>query len=158
MADAESATNDTREFPTHPMVGVGVVVVRDGAILLVQRGKQPGYGLWAVPGGRVELGETAREAARREAFEECGVEVEVGDVIWVGDAIVRDSDGRIQYQYVLVDFVARHIGGEPCCASDALAVRWIGPADVVDLPLTRTMPPLLEKIFHLIQRGEFPLI
>jgi 8-oxo-dGTP diphosphatase len=131
-----------------------VVVVRDGAVLLVKRGKHPGYGLWAIPGGRVELGERARDAAAREALEECGVVVEVGDVIWVDDAIIRDRDGRIEYQYVLVDFIARYTAGEPACSSDALDLKWVRPEDVAGLAMTSTMPALLVKVFGLIETGE----
>ncbi|HUE76178.1 MAG TPA: NUDIX hydrolase [Chloroflexota bacterium] len=144
-----------RHYPAHPMVGVGVVVVRDSAVLLVKRGKHPGYGLWAIPGGRVELGERVRDAAAREALEECGVIVEVGDVIWVDDAIIRDANGRIEYQYVLVDFIARYAGGEPACSSDALELKWVRPEDMAGLALTSTMPPLLVKVFGLIDSGEW---
>jgi 8-oxo-dGTP diphosphatase len=151
-------TEDTnlldRRYPTHPMVGVGVVVVRNGAVLLVKRGKHPGYGLWAIPGGRVELGERARDAAAREALEECGVVVDVGDVIWVDDAIIRDADGRIEFQYVLVDFVAKYIDGEPACSSDALDLKWVRPADATGLAMTSTMPALLVKVFGLIESGD----
>ena len=152
MSDQADLTR--RRYPDHPMIGVGVVVVRDGAILLVQRGRPQAYGRWAVPGGRVELGETARQAAAREALEESGVVVDVGDVIWVGDSIIRDAAGRIEYQYVLIDFVARYVSGEPMGASDALDVRWVREQDVAGLPLTATMPPLLDKVFAMIANGE----
>jgi ADP-ribose pyrophosphatase len=136
-----------RTYPVRPWVAVGVVVMRDGKVLLVQRGKEPGLGLWAVPGGMVDLGETAREAAAREAKEETCLDVEVGEVCWVADAIRRDAEGRVVYHNVIIDFLATVRAGEPTCADDAMDVRWVGPDDVEALPLTPSMYPLLEKLF-----------
>jgi mutator protein MutT len=124
----------------HPLVGVGVVIVSDGAILLVQRGRDPGKGLWAVPGGKVRRGETMREAARREAREETGLDVDVGDVIWVGEHI--DDDHHL----VLVDFAASVIGGQLAAADDADDVRWVSLADTSGYSLTPTMYDLLDTL------------
>jgi|SRR5579884_839954 len=136
-----------RIYPVRPWIGVGVIVVRDGKVLLVQRGKEPGKGLWAVPGGMVDLGESIKEGAAREAKEETGLDVEVGEVYWVADAIRRDDQGRIVYHNVLVDYLATAPTGQPVCGDDAADVRWIGPDDVESLPLTPSMYPLLEKLF-----------
>jgi ADP-ribose pyrophosphatase YjhB (NUDIX family) len=136
-----------RDYPPRPWVGVGVIVVRDGRVLLIQRGREPGRGLWALPGGMVDLGETMRQAAAREALEETGLKVEVGDVYWVADSIVRDDAGRVKYHNAIVDFLATAPKGEPACADDALDVRWVGPDDVQELPLTPSMWPLIEKLF-----------
>lgn len=136
-----------RTYPTRPWIGVGVLVMRAGRVLLIQRGKEPGRGLWALPGGMVDLGETSRQAAAREALEETGLHVEVGEVCWVADAIVRDDDGRIKYQTVILDFLAAAPEGEPVCADDAMDVRWVGPDDVAALPLTASMWPLMEHVF-----------
>ena len=136
-----------RLYPARPWVGVGVIVVRDERVLLVQRGRDPGRGLWALPGGMVDLGETMRQAAAREALEETGLHVEVGDVYWVADAIVRDEDGRVKYHNAIVDFLATAADGEPVCADDAMDVRWVGPGDVEALALTPSMWPLIEKLF-----------
>lgn len=123
------------------------MIMRDGKVLLIQRGKEPGRGLWAVPGGMVDVGETLREAAAREAKEETCLDVEVGEVCWVVDTIGRDADGRVRYHNVIVDYLAEVTGGEAVCADDAMDVRWVGPREVEDLPVTPTMWPLLEKIF-----------
>ena len=124
----------------HPLVGVGVVIVSDGAILLVQRGREPGRGLWAVPGGKVRRGETMRAAARREAREETGLDVEVGDVIWVG-AHIDD-----EHHLVLIDFAASVTGGRLVAADDADDVRWVPLADTSGHPLTPTMYDLLDTL------------
>ena len=136
-----------RTYPARPWIAVGVIVMRAGKVLLVQRGKEPGRGLWAVPGGMVELGESSRTAAAREAKEETGLDVEVGEVFWVADAIRRDRDGRVLYHNVIVDYLARAPTGEPACADDAMDVRWVGPDDVEALALTPSMWPLMEKLF-----------
>jgi ADP-ribose pyrophosphatase len=136
-----------RIYPVRPWIAVGVVVLRDGKMLAIQRGREPGKGLWAVPGGMVDLGETAREAAAREAKEETCLDVEVGELFWLADAIGLDPEGRVQYHNVVVDFLATAPRGEPVCADDAMDVRWVGPDDVDDVPFTPSMYPMLEKLF-----------
>jgi 8-oxo-dGTP diphosphatase len=136
-----------RMYPVRPWVAVGVVVVRDGKVLLVQRGKEPGLGLWAVPAGMVDLGETNQEAAAREAREETGLEVEVGEVFWVTQTFRRDADGRVVYHNVIIDYLADAPTGEPVCADDAIDVRWCGPDDLAEVEPTPSMWPLLEKLF-----------
>lgn len=100
-----------------------------------------------MPGGMVDLGETMQEAAAREALEETGLHVEVGEVCWTVDAIRRDPEGRVQYHNVIVDFTASAPEGEPACADDAMDVRWVGPDEIEVMPLTPSMWPLLEKLF-----------
>ena len=147
-----------RVYPVRPWIAVGVVAMRDGKMLAIQRGREPGKGMWAVPGGMVDIGETAREAAAREAKEETCLDVEVGEVFWVADAIGRDDEGRVRFHNVIVDFLATAPDGEPVCADDAMDVRWCGPDDLATVELTPTMWPMLEKLFgrdlsHLAKRG-----
>lgn len=123
-----------------PVVGVGVAIVHDGEILLVQRGRDPGRGLWAVPGGKVHMGERLRDAARREAFEETGLQVEVGEVIWVGEHI--DDE----YHIVLIDFDAKVVGGALRAADDADDARWVPIERVTDYALTPTMYDLMDTL------------
>jgi len=123
-----------------PVVGVGVVLVSDGQILLIKRGHEPGKGLWAVPGGKVKLGESLKEAARREMLEETGLEVEVGEVVWVGESI---DDGN---HLVLIDFDGVMTGGTLMASSDADEVRWVPFKDAKDYPLTLTMYDLIETL------------
>jgi ADP-ribose pyrophosphatase YjhB (NUDIX family) len=138
---------DDRTYPVRPWVAVGVVVLRRGKVLLIQRGRDPGRGLWAVPGGMVDLGETCPEAARREAKEETGLDVDVGDVFWVSEHVSRDADGRVRYHNVLIDYLADAPEGDVVCADDAIDVRWCGPDDLDDVEASPTMWPLLEKLF-----------
>jgi len=133
-----------REYPDHPLVGVGAVIVKDGAVLLVRRGHDPGRGEWAMPGGRLRLGETLAQAARREVREETSVEIEAGEVLSVTDLIQRDDAGRVRYHYVLVDLLARYVSGEPRAGSDALDVRWVDARDLDAYPMPDRTRRVLE--------------
>ena len=141
-----------REYPDAPIAGVGAAIVRkdpDGtpSVLLIRRGTEPLRGEWSLPGGAVELGETLQEAIRREVLEETGLEIEVVDVVEAFDRISRDSEGRVRYHYVLVDFLCRPTGGALACATDALEGRWAGPQELAGLtPLT---VQVIHKAWHM---------
>lgn len=126
--------------PDRPVVGVGVVLLEQGRLLLVRRGREPGLGLWAVPGGKVRRGETLREAAAREAREETGLLVEVGEVAWVGEHI------DAKHHIVLIDFLGKVVGGELGAADDASEVAWVPLDDTGDIELTLTMHRLLDTL------------
>jgi ADP-ribose pyrophosphatase YjhB (NUDIX family) len=98
--------SDVRQHPDRPIVGVGVVVWRGDSFLLVRRGKEPNKGQWSIPGGAQHLGETVYAAAEREVLEETGLQVTVHGLVDVVDGIRRDSEGRVNYHYTLVDVVA----------------------------------------------------
>lgn len=114
-----------REYPAHPVVGVGAVIVRDGRALIVRRGHEPRQGEWSLPGGLVDLGESLVEAVAREAREETGLAIEVGAIIETFDRVHRDADGRIRFHFVIIDFVCRAPEGDAVAGSDAEAVRWV---------------------------------
>ena len=113
-----------REYPPRPIVGIGVVVLKPGSVVLVRRGKHPNFGAWSLPGGAQELGETTEEAARRELLEETGVSV--GDLVLAAnvDSIRRDTHGRVQYHYTILDFAARWVAGDPAAGSDVAEAIW----------------------------------
>jgi len=135
-----------RAYRELPRVGVGAVVIRDGKILLVKRGSSPGKGLWAPPGGLVELGETVRKAAEREILEETGVTIRAKEAFYIFDFIDRDKDGKIKYHYVIIDFLADYISGEPRASDDASEVRWVSPEEVPGLAITPTTRKLLGQL------------
>jgi acetyl-CoA carboxylase carboxyl transferase subunit beta len=128
----------------HPIPSVGAVIVDEGRILVVLRGGGAHAGEWAVPGGRQQYGETMDEAVRREVREETGLEIEVGDPLWIGD-IIDDSDPP-SFHYAVVDFAAFVIGGELLAGDDAADVRWVDLGEVRELPLTPTMFELLTDL------------
>jgi len=114
-----------RDYPEHPIIGVGAVIVEGGRVLLVRRDTEPLRGEWSVPGGLLELGEKLRDGVRREALEETGVRVEPGEVLDVFDSIFTDGLGKTQYHYVLIDYLCRVISGEAQAGSDVSDVRWV---------------------------------
>ena len=105
-------------------MGVGAVILDSGRVLLARRGHAPLKGEWSVPGGALEVGETLAEGVKREVLEETGLVVEPLAMVDVVDRIARDEAGRVQFHYVLVDFLCRVTGGSEACASDAVGLRW----------------------------------
>src|SRR4030067_637782 len=100
-----------RLYPERPIVGVGVLIEKDGRYLLIRRAADPDKGMWSVPGGLVEVGERVRDAALREALEETGLRVELVDRLGVVDKIMRDDEGRVRDHFIIVQFLARIVGG-----------------------------------------------
>ena len=135
-----------REYPDGPIVGVGAVVIKDGKVLLVKRGVAPNKGLWAIPGGSLKLGETLQEGAEREILEETGVTVRCGDPCYSFDFFERDADNRIRFHYVIVDMLADYICGEAQGADDALEARWVSPAELNDLTVSKNTIKILEYL------------
>ena len=134
-----------REYPSAPIPSVGVVVCRGERVLLVLRGQEPSRGKWSIPGGVVEVGETVRNAARREVLEECGLEIEVGDVIDVIDSIVHDEEGKVRYHYTLIDLLATYVRGELMVGSDIDDARWVTEEELTEFDLTKLSLPVIHK-------------
>jgi len=135
-----------------PRVAVGAVVFRGDEVLLVKRGRAPSRGLWAIPGGSVELGETLREAAEREVREETGIEIRTQSIVHTFDVIERDDAGHVLYHYVIVDFLADWIAGEPVAADDALDARWCRIADLDALAISSETLRLVRRLKP-VERG-----
>ncbi len=112
-----------RLYPEKPMVGVGVLIQEDDRYLLIKRAAEPDADLWSVPGGMVELGERATEAAKRGALEETGLDVEIVEVLGIVDKIVEGDGNRIKFHFVIVDYLAHPVGGSLEASSDALDAR-----------------------------------
>ncbi|MGZ6326885.1 MAG: NUDIX hydrolase [Bdellovibrionota bacterium] len=135
-----------REFPELPLVGVGSIIIENERVVLVKRAHPPIQGQWSIPGGVLEVGEMIREAAIREAREETGLMVEPSELLGVFDRILRDAEKRVQYHYVLIDFLCRRVGGELLAASDAAEVRWFTREELPALKLA-------EDTLEVIQTG-----
>jgi len=131
---------------TAARVGVGAVVITDGKVLLVQRGSAPGKGLWAIPGGAVEVGETLQAAAEREILEETGVVIRAGEPIYAFDLIENDESGILKFHYVIIDLKADYISGVPIAADDAEDARWLAPEDLASFNVAPVTLELLKKI------------
>lgn len=120
----------------HPRPGVSAAIFRDDAVLLVQRAKPPFRGLWSLPGGHIEAGERAIDAAHRELEEETGVAAGIYGVAGIHDIIRRDENGLLLAHYVLIVYYGAWRAGEARPGGDAAAVRWISPSAIAGLPAT----------------------
>ncbi|HET9407394.1 MAG TPA: NUDIX hydrolase [Candidatus Sulfotelmatobacter sp.] len=136
-----------REFPETPLVGVGAIIIEGDRVLLVKRAHPPLEAQWSIPGGVLEVGEMVRQAAIREAREETGLVVEPGELLGVYDRILRDPEQRVQYHYVLIDFLCRRIGGELAAADDAAEVCWFTRAELPPLDLAEDTLDVIHKGF-----------
>jgi 8-oxo-dGTP diphosphatase len=137
-----------REYPETPIVAVGVIILDGDRVLLIRRDKEPARGLWTFPGGAVELGEPLHDAARREALEETGLHVGVGEVATVIDSIVYDEAGRIQYHYVIVDYFAHPTGGRLEPGTDVSAARWFRLSELDGIDMTEKAGVLARQLLE----------
>ena len=127
------------------MIGVGAIIIQNGKILIVRRGSEPGKGKWSVPGGLVELGETVEQTVVREVKEECGLDVEVDELIDVVDSMTFDENGKLKYHFVILDFFVKIKGGELRPGNDAKEALWVPLEEVEKYDLTKTFREFLKR-------------
>lgn len=143
-----STDNFDGTYPTLPRVAVGAIVFKDHKVLLVRRGKPPAEDLWAIPGGRVELGETLPAAAEREIFEETGITIHALKPVYTFDVIERDASGRTRFHYVIVDLIADYVRGDIRAGDDASAARWVSPDEMASLNVSSKTRQLLKAYYN----------
>ncbi|MBP7063590.1 NUDIX hydrolase [Ferrovibrio sp.] len=134
-----------REYPTAPVVGLGAVVWRDDKVLMIKRGRPPRAGIWSLPGGGQDLGETVEQGIRRELREETGVEVELLGLVAVIDSVQRDAEGRVLYHYTIVDYAARWASGEVVAGDDAADAAWFSLEELAGLHLWEETLRVIEQ-------------
>lgn len=127
-----------------PICAVGAIVLEKGELLLVRRSHEPALGQWSLPGGRVEWGETLREAIAREVREETGVDIEVEGLAGIAERIVPDDEGKVEYHYVILDFWAKPKSRELKAGDDASEARWVNVADLTEYELTAGLYEFLQ--------------
>jgi ADP-ribose pyrophosphatase len=135
-------------YPDQPQVAVGAIVFQKKKVLLVRRGHPPAKGLWSIPGGKIELGETLQEAAEREIREETGINIRARDPVFTFDVVDRDDMGRIRFHYVIVDLIADYINGELQSGDDAAEARWVSPEEMNKMNISTVTLKVLKQFFQ----------
>ncbi|UCC17918.1 MAG: NUDIX hydrolase [Dehalococcoidales bacterium] len=141
-------TRAEREYPKQPIASVAACVFKGDRILLVQRGTQPSKGKWSVPGGAIELGESLKDTAKRELDEECGVNIEVGDIFDVENLLIRDEDDNIQYHYIVTYLTANYVSGDIRPGSEELDVCWATREELMNLDMDPIVRGYMLKAFE----------
>jgi mutator protein MutT len=136
------------------VVAVGVLLLDGDRVLLVERGRPPNVGMWTVPGGGVELGETLEEAALRELREETGLACTLGPVVELLDRVMHDADGKVEYHYVILDFLGTQPTGTLAAASDCADARWVEIAKLGEYRTTDGLMPVIERARAMRDAGE----
>ena len=141
---------DTRHYPVRPHVGVGVMLLRNKMLLLIKRKYNPDAGYWSIPGGHLDLGERVEEAAIREAFEETGFKTRVTKLAGIINKIMYDTEGKIEYHYVLINYFVEQVEGEvdqePIAADDALEAKFVPFMELKKYNLTDSLIELLKNL------------
>ena len=142
-----------REYPECPLIGVGAVIIRNKRVVLVKRGQAPLQGEWSIPGGLLEVGETLRQGAEREALEETGLAAKATELLGVFERLVPDDDKRMRYHYILIDFLCEVVAGELKASGDAADARWFSPEEVSSLPLPGDTAAVIRLAFEKVSQG-----
>jgi 8-oxo-dGTP diphosphatase len=145
--------SDPRHYPERPYLAVSAVILRDGEFLVVRRARPPMQGLFTLPGGCVETGESLAEAVRREVREETGLVIEAGALAGYREVITRDDAGRVQRHFVILTFAARWVAGEPRLNQELLEARWIRPAGLRELSTTEGLAEIVAAAFEQLEQG-----
>lgn len=143
--------SDGRLNPTRPMLAASLACVRDGAVLLARRGTEPLKGVWSLPGGMVELGETLAEAAVRELREETGVTATALGVCGAVDVIIRGEAGAVARHVAIVAFAGRWVSGEPTPGPEASEVAWVRPDGVGALATTERLDEIVRRAVEIAE-------
>ena len=139
--------NDPRAYPDRPFLAVSAAIIRDGRFLIVRRAMPPAEGLYTLPGGVVESGETLEEAVCREVREETALDIAPVALAGYREAIVRDEAGRIKRHFVILPFACRWLGGEPALNGELAEARWIEPSGLDGLRTTEGLAGIVQAAF-----------
>ena len=138
-----------RTYPQRPYLAVSAAIIRDGKVLVVRRGRKPALGIYTLPGGVVEAGETLTRALTREVREETALAIEPVALAGHREVIVKDADGRIERHFVIMCFASRWVSGEPVLNEELDDARWIDPAELANL---RTTEGIAEIVATAVER------
>lgn len=141
-----------RAYPDRPFLAVSAAIIRDGRILIVRRARAPAFGVYTLPGGVVEAGETLTEAVTREVREETALVIEPIGLAGHREAILRDKDNRVERHFVILAFAARWVSGEPVLNEELAEARWMLPAELAGLKTTEGLAEIVADAFALVER------
>jgi len=142
--------SDGRTYPIRPILAVSAAIIREERILIVRRGRAPARGVYTLPGGGVEAGETLVEAAKREVKEETGLDVAPVALAGHREVIVRDAQGRVERHFVILSFATRWISGEPVLNDELSEAHWLVPADLARLETTEGLAEIVAAAFAIV--------
>ncbi len=149
-----SGSDSARTYPTRPYLAVSAAIFRDGRVLIVRRARPPAHGLYTLPGGGVELGETLEEAVVREVREETALAIAPVDLVGFRQAIARDSAGRVERHFVILPFAARFIGGEISLNEELAEAHWLAPSEISGLQTTEGLSQIVAAATERIGKAE----
>jgi 8-oxo-dGTP diphosphatase len=139
---------DQRIYPQRPYLAVSAAIIRDGKVLIVRRARKPALGVYTLPGGGVETGETLIEAVSREVREETSLAIEPVALAGYREAIVRDAQDDVERHFVILCFAARWISGEPVLNDELDDARWLDPAELTGLRTTEGLAEIVTAAFE----------
>lgn len=138
-----------RSYPSRPYLAVSAAIIRDGKVLIVRRARPPARGLFTLPGGGVEAGETLHEAVIREVQEETGLQIEPLGLVGHREAIARDADGKVERHFVILPFAARWISGDVALNEELAEAHWLAPAELAGLTTTEGLAEVVRAALAL---------
>jgi len=144
-------THDARAYPDRPYLAVSAAIIRGDRILLARRARGPALGIWTLPGGVVETGETLTEALIREVAEETGMTVEPVALAGHREVVVRDHGGRVSPHFVILCFASRWIAGEPALNEELADARWLRPSELKEFNTTDGLSEIVASAFERIE-------
>jgi ADP-ribose pyrophosphatase YjhB (NUDIX family) len=143
---------DPRAYPDRPFLAVSAAIIRDGRVLIVRRARPPAHGVFTLPGGVVEAGETLFEAVVREVMEETALVIAPVGLAGFREVIVRDSEDRLARHFVILPFAARWVSGEPRLNEELTEARWLRPSDLAGLPTTEGLAEIVAAAFERLEQ------
>lgn len=149
-----SGSDSARTYPTRPYLAVSAAVFCDGRVLIVRRARPPAHGLYTLPGGGVELGETLEHAVIREIREETALDIEPVELVGFRQAIVRDAGGRVERHFVILPFAARFLGGAISLNEELAEAQWLAPDEIAGLKATEGLAAIVAAAGERIARAQ----
>lgn len=143
-----STSSDPRAYPNRPILAVSAAIVRDGRVFIARRARGPALGVWTMPGGMVEAGETLSEALVREILEETSMTIEPVALAGHREVVARDNDGRVSRHFVIMCFASRWVDGETMLNEELDEFKWVRLPDLKDLKTTDGLHEIVAAAFE----------